>query len=113
MSKLNRNEVFHFRLGQGKETQAKAGATVVFSLEKKRFGIALCCEKDRYCKMWGRKIATHRAETGEKSRIRASRFNSAPEYKGELEFEQVRQEAERVVLLAAINVDNPIRAWLV
>lgn len=107
---LTRNDpvVFHFRKGTGKDMQPKGGATVVFLPEHGRFGIALCCDKDRYCRQWGRKIATERAKNGERSRIRNRRFNSAPKYTGPLEMEAVRLQTISLIANAAEAVGNDL-----
>ena len=113
MALITRNDpvVFHFRVGgRGKETAPKAGATVVFLPDKMRFGISLCCDKDRYNKRWGRKIATARAQN-ENSRITNRRFDSSPDYDGELVFEQVKIQARSLAIAAASAVENPVQ-WL-
>ena len=106
-TKLTTNDpvVFHFRLGKGKETQPKAGATVVFLPDQMQFGIALCCCKDRYNKRWGRMIATARARNPKSTRNH--RFDSSPDYEGSLEFDEVKHEAHRLAQLATFKVDNP------
>lgn len=123
-TKLTRNDpiVFHFRLGKGVTTEPKAGATVVFLPDRKRFGIALCCPKDRYSKKWGRKIATERANcyfvhnksdtlmSPSRPRIRNRRFNSSSPYTGPLEMESIRHSARELVCLAAGQVGNPLIA---
>ncbi len=109
-TELTRNEpiVFHFRLGEGKETQPKTGATVVFLPEEKKMGIALCCAKDRYSRQWGRKIATLRAKIGEQSRIRNRRFNSTKSYTGSLEYESIKEAALTFARDSAGMVANPM-----
>lgn len=109
-TKLIRNEplIFHFRLGKGKDMEPKTGATVVFLPELKRFGVALCCYKDRYCKRWGRKIATERAKNGTRSRIQSRRFVSSPAYSGLLTMEDVHASAQALAYYAAEKVGNPL-----
>lgn len=109
-TELTRNDpvVFHFRLGKGKDMEPKTGATVVFLPESRRFGVALCCYKDLYCKQWGRKIATERAKNGSRSRIRNRRFVSSPAYSGLLNMEDVHASAQALAYYAAEKVGNPL-----
>ncbi len=126
MSELKRSDpvVFHFRLTDYRQnqfpplpepvrassTQPKAGATVVFLPRGKTFGLAMCCEKDLYCKRWGRQIAEHRAKDG--ARIRHRRFISSKKYDGPLRMELIREIARNLVYEAATAVDNPVRDHL-
>lgn len=100
--------VFHFRLGKGKDMEPKTGATVVFLPDLKRFGVALCCYKDRYCKRWGRKIATERARNGTRSRIQNRRFIPYSHYSGLLTMEDVHASAQALAYHAAEKVGNPL-----
>jgi len=110
---LTRNDpvVFHFRIGKGREMKPKAGATVVFLPEERRFGLAMCCSKDRYSRRWGRKIATARAKNP-KSRITNKRFDSTVEYKGDLEMDRIKTAACQMVWHAADAVRNPVGVGL-
>ena len=108
-TKLVRNDpvVFHFRFGTGTATNPKAGATVVFSPEARKFGIALCCQKDRYVRQIGIRIATQRAISESKPNSRR-RFDHSIPYSGELELEPVRIQAKIIVKEAAARVNNDI-----
>jgi len=122
-TELTRNDpiVFHFRLGRGKDVEPKSGATVVFLPESRRFGVALCCYKDRYCKRWGRKIATERARKGRAATpagcvsvsrlgepLPVRRFVSSPAYNGLLNMKDVQASAQALAYYAAEKVGNPL-----
>lgn len=100
--------VFHFRIGTGEVMSPKAGATVVFLPEQRRFGLAMCCEKDRYDKKWGRHVATLRAQVGDGARKRRRRFLSWRAYDGPMEMMSIRRIALAMVQEASGAVDNPV-----
>lgn len=112
VTELTKNEplVFHFRDGHGKNTKPKAGVTVVYCPVLDRFGIAICCAKDLYCKRWGKKIALERAIRGSsvrtKSRSRTRRFECAPEHKGAKTIQEIRKQAIRLAHSAVNSVHN-------
>lgn len=105
MLKSNKPLVFHFRVGKGDTISSKNGATVVFRPDQKRFGVALCCHKDRYCRRWGREIADHRAEHGD-NRVRKGRFNCVVDYDGEMSLDAIRNAASLLVVDAVGAVDG-------
>lgn len=104
--RMDETLVFHFRVKQGTQTQSKAGATVVFRPNSRRFGIALCCSKDDYRKQWGRKIAQFRLASGDKSKVRTKRFDCNPRYDGPLDMEHIRNAAGDVAWNASRAVGN-------
>lgn len=112
MAELVRNDpvVFHFRIGErGPKTQAKGGATVVFRPDRKQFGIALCCSKDRYNRKIGSQIAHSRASLDvwdENPNSRPRRFTPRVISNGSLEFNDVREQARILALNAASAVGN-------
>lgn len=114
MTTLTRNDplVFHFRLGKGTETQPKAGATVVFLLDQKRFGITLCCAKDRYDRKRGARIAILRAENVVSGHS-AGRFPLSRSYDGPMKMDAIRLIATRMVIDAATRVQNPVITSLI
>lgn len=103
-TELTRNDpiVFHFRF------DAKAGATVVFLPKEKRFGLAMCCEKDHYNKKWGKHIATIRAQQGIRQRFRRRRFRTWCSYDGPLEILELKRIALELVLEASGATGNPV-----
>jgi len=107
MSQITRNDplVFHLRIKNKETVAAKGGATIVFLPEFKRFGIALCCDKDRYDKRVGRNKAQSRA-SGNQDIHR--RFNLAPQYDGEMEFASIRAAALTLANRACAAVGNPV-----
>jgi hypothetical protein len=112
--KTDKPLIFHFRVvKEDTSLEAKAGATVVFLPDLKRFGVSLCCSKDHYNKRWGRKIAEHRARAGDESRIKTKRFECAPSYDGPMEMDEIRRNAVRLVYKAAGVVRNfKVRDWI-
>ena len=109
MSELSRPEpvFFHFRVRNpdGSSPAAKGGATVVYHPTKKKFGVALCCPKDRFCKRVGAKIALHRLGVG-RNVPKRGRFDYAHPYSDSNEFEDVKFRAKAIVWAAAISVDH-------
>lgn len=110
---LTRNDpvVFHFRIGKGKDMEPKTGATVVFLPEQQRFGLAMCCEKDRYSRKLGRKIATARARV-HRTRRHGCRFHfdfdASGYYYEPLEMTAIRDIALGMVYQASEATGNPV-----
>lgn len=106
MKAVNMNEtlVFHFRVKKGDQIQSRAGATVVFQPDSRRFGVALCCPMDHYRRQWGRKIAKARLVGSNRSRVK--RFDCNPRYDGLLDIEHIRTAAGDVAWNASRAVGN-------
>lgn len=96
----------------GRLLSPKAGATVVFLPQEKRFGLAMCCEKDHFNKRLGRHIAARRAWpcAAKESRVpqQQRRFKFSGEYDGPMEITDLRCFALELVLKASKAVGNPV-----
>jgi len=93
------------------ELQATGGATIVFLPELMRFGIAMCCPTDNYCRRLGREIATARAKGWQKLKRGwhgqpLRRFHPSPNYRGPLDMESVKLQTLSLLANAAVAVEN-------
>lgn len=124
--KPNKTMVFHFRVprpnqNSPSDVQACAGATVIFRPDLKRFGVALCCPKDRYSRVVGRQVAENHAvyaanrSSDIKSRQRKQqppRFNHAPVYEGSTDLNDLRAAARALAYDCADRVHNPVYEYV-
>lgn len=116
LKRLDQPLVFHFRIGKSKEMEPKTGATVIFLPDRRRFGVSLCCAKDRYQRSVGIQIASARAqwditEGFSKGSKQPKRNSYCYDYSGPLTLQHVRAVAKGLVHEMAINVNNRIDAF--
>jgi hypothetical protein len=105
--------VFHFRIGQENEMDPKSGATVFFLPERRRFGVSLCCSKDRFQRSVGVKIACDRALTQGpiKTPKQPKRNSYIYDYSGPLTLQHIRAVAKGLVNQMAGAVNNRVKNY--